>query len=341
MERIRKLNDLKQTIACIKESLSQIEKQSSAISEKIRSGKLLPAQAAMELAEALEKYWPLELQLRQMGKELAVDLGEDVQEVEEAVAAFEESQKLGRLREIVLDYFRLNTQAEEIKNVLESTKWALAEQCAKAMDEIFIDPYEYVVSSAKNNSGMILEQAKLVSKHISDDLGYAAYSGQITFDESLDISPYASSLPFFAGEEKKAEREPDKPVVVLSPPDVSGEPEDEATPAPREDGAAEAVSPASEAMEAITETEAEAAEPSPETAPARAPEAEAEPEPEPVSKKERELEAKTETEAEPEPQAEAEPAEPEEPPVLITAANAGKIKKDKPGASEFKNTITK
>lgn len=336
MERIRKLNDLKQTIACIKESLSQIEKQSSAISEKIRSGKLLPAQAAMELAEALEKYWPLELQLRQMGKELAVDLGEDVQEVEEAVAAFEESQKLGRLREIVLDYFRLNTQAEEIKNVLESTKWALAEQCAKAMDEIFIDPYEYVVSSAKNNSGMTLEQAKLVSKHISDDLGYAAYSGQITFDESLDISPYASSLPFFAGEEKKAEREPDKPDVVLSPPDVSGEPEDEATPAPREDGAAEAVSPASEAMEAITETEAEAAEPSPETAPARAPEAEAEPEPEPVSKKERELEAKTETEAEPEPQ-----AEPEEPPVLITAANAGKIKKDKPGASEFKNTITK
>ena len=145
------LDVLKSRLDELKESMSAIRSKAASICGAIDSDALIPAVVAEELTAAISDYQQKEEQIRAIGDSLSIPIGATISEISESIRTREESLHLDRFRDIVLDYFRLNADAAELKSVLESTKLALIEKCTTPVSDIAeeLAPYELVVSSVK------------------------------------------------------------------------------------------------------------------------------------------------------------------------------------------------
>jgi len=223
MEQLQIMDDLKTTVSSLKECLQRVKAQADSVSARILSGELLPSDLAEGLTQALKEYQILESRFREMEHALPFCLGTKLSDIEAAIVAFEE--KFVRIKGILLDYFRLNTEEADAKRILEQTKLALVEKCAASPGEVDLALYELVVSSARNKKAD-KEEFKRIMDVFGLDLAYAAGYGQLYLDEAIDVSKYIASIPLFNEEcedtqDTPPEEEQDKPDVVLSKPEFA------------------------------------------------------------------------------------------------------------------------
>ena len=196
MEQLQKISDLKDTFVSLKESLQRVKAQTDAVSARILSGELLPSDLAEGLTQALEEYQILEGKLREMEHVLPFSLGTKLSDIEADIKAFEE--RIGRIKGILMDFFRLNTDEVVAKNVLEHLKMTLVEKYVASSDEVEIEPYELVVSATRNKKAE-KDEFKRIMEAFGLDLAYAAGYGQLYLDEAIDVSKYIASFPIFRG----------------------------------------------------------------------------------------------------------------------------------------------
>ena len=130
---------LKSRLDELKESMSAIRSKAASICGAIDSDALIPAVVAEELTAAISDYQQKEEQIRAIGDSLSIPIGATISEISESIRTREESLHLDRFRDIVLDYFRLNADAAELKSVLESTKLALIEDFDKVLSLSLIE----------------------------------------------------------------------------------------------------------------------------------------------------------------------------------------------------------
>lgn len=188
------LDVLKSRLDELKESMSAIRSKAASICGAIDSDALIPAVVAEELTAAISDYQQKEEQIRAIGDSLSIPIGATISEISESIRTREESLHLDRFRDIVLDYFRLNADAAELKSVLESTKLALIEKCTTPVSDIAeeLAPYELVVSSVKGEKGPLsFKDSAPIRKNISDEIAYAVVSRELFFDDSIELAKYA------------------------------------------------------------------------------------------------------------------------------------------------------
>ena len=188
------LDVLKSRLDELKESMSAIRSKAASICGAIDSDALIPAVVAEELTAAISDYQQKEEQIRAIGDSLSIPIGATISEISESIRTREESLHLDRFRDIVLDYFRLNADAAELKSVLESTKLALIEKCTAPVSDIAeeLAPYELVVSSVKGEKGPLsFKDSAPIRKNISDEIAYAVVSRELFFDDSIELAKYA------------------------------------------------------------------------------------------------------------------------------------------------------
>lgn len=191
---VREIENLKNAVEAIEESLGDLKTKAAVICDTIDSKELVPANTADELTLALESYRRQERRLRDLGAELSINFGTKLSDIYSAIRDFEEKQSVDRLREIVLDYFRLNTEAADIKEHLEQSKLVLVGKCVASTGQLSesLAPYEVVVSSVKSGKAQLpFCDYERVANEINKGVAYATVCGQIYLDNSTDLSIYA------------------------------------------------------------------------------------------------------------------------------------------------------
>jgi len=206
----RTIENLKQTVEAIKESLRLLKTKAVAISDLIDAEELIPADIANELTQALEYYQQQERQLNDIGNELTISFGTKLSDISATIHACEEKQSLGRLRDIVLDYLRLNSEDADIKNASERSKLLLIKKCVSPIDQLEknIAPYEMVVSTVKRGTYPLpKDKFQRIMKDVDFEIAFATDRAQLFIDYTIDVSKYADgSLPMLTISEKAPER---------------------------------------------------------------------------------------------------------------------------------------
>jgi hypothetical protein len=191
----QKIETLKKTLGAVKESLDVLKIKATAICSTIDAQELVPDDISKELSRALEKYDEQETQLGNLCSDLSIKLGTKLSDISAAVLAYEELCSTEKLREIVLDYFMLNSEAADIKNVLESSKLALIKKCTGSVESAAesIPPYGLVVSTVKESAYPLQkEKFERILKGINFDIAYATDRGQLFFDKTIDLTKFAN-----------------------------------------------------------------------------------------------------------------------------------------------------
>ena len=124
-----KVAALRETVEAIKEKLAALKIRATELCASVDAQELIPEAVSDELKTAFEDYHEQESLLKKLSDELSINIGTKLIDITEAIDTYEKKQSLAGLREVVLDYFRLNSEAADIKNALEKTKLDLVEKC--------------------------------------------------------------------------------------------------------------------------------------------------------------------------------------------------------------------
>ena len=190
-----KVAALRETVEAIKEKLAALKIRATELCASVDAQELIPEAVSDELKTAFEDYHEQESLLKKLSDELSINIGTKLIDITEAIDTYEKKQSLAGLREVVLDYFRLNSEAADIKNALEKTKLDLVEKClssAPSLEED-ISSYGLVVSAVKEKQHPLQKDIfQRIMNDVDFDVAFATYRGQLFIDENFDITRFAN-----------------------------------------------------------------------------------------------------------------------------------------------------
>lgn len=274
LQRFRaQLNDIRTNMGGIKEQAAQLN---ALLDEK----RLIPGEIASQLIHALEEYQEKSALLQKTGKEISLTLTDSLVQIEDELKTAEEKALNAAETALLLDYFRLTSEVEDVKEKLETSKQKLRSRILKndnAAAEEYA-PYKLAVRVVEDPAS---DLSKSEFKSLMDGLGFEiAWAlkedrSSIRMDDAAILPPPVLEIP-------------EEPVVAKE-------------------------APVQDEIPAAQEVEAEASEPAPidEEAPDTEEEPEAQPEETVVSEDQLTIEdlveeAEAEAEVEPEDEAEEE-----------------------------------
>lgn len=179
--------------ADVRSGLGKLRSAIEEISSNIDAQRFVSSEMVESLDKALEDYRKQAAALESAGVELSVPIGGSINDIAEAIRVFRDQHSTNQLRQLILDYFRLSTEAAEIHESLEISKRQLMEKCAAMpLDEIakVLPPYEKAVFYVKNPDSRMYEDRKQIEAAIGSDLTYGIVYKDIVYDPDIDITGY-------------------------------------------------------------------------------------------------------------------------------------------------------
>ena len=125
LQRFRaQLNDIRLNMGGIKEQATQL----NALLDEDR---LIPGEIADKLIHALQDYQEKSALLQKTGKEISLTLTDSLVQIEDELKTAEEKALNAAETALLLDYFRLTSEAEDVKEKLETSKQKLRSRLIK------------------------------------------------------------------------------------------------------------------------------------------------------------------------------------------------------------------
>lgn len=230
----------RQQINEIRENMSGIREQAASLSAMLDEEKLIPSDIANKLICALKEYQEKTAQLQKTGQEISLSMSDRLSEIEDQLKTAEDKIKNAAEMELIQDYFRLTSEAENARQQLEASKKKLQERLHLNSD-VYADefnPYKLAVLKIRDkNSQLTMEDFSAVHT----ELGLVTFllmqnKDSLYIDPTLDISNYLREIniitePVETSEpiEPKTEKQPGGSVVEET--QVSPESEDKGEPA--------------------------------------------------------------------------------------------------------------
>lgn len=190
----------------VKTEMTELKASLHEINEALDGERFVSSDMIGALGEVVKRYREQASALESIGAELSIPIGEDITEIDNAIKLYEQKLSSQYIRSLVLDYFRLTAEAADVKMALEDSKRKLIEKCAVDETELptAIEPYGTVVNHIRSGERRLPDDRyDLVEDQIGKSIARATERGDLTIDESYDISAYLDdSCPILAAEEK-------------------------------------------------------------------------------------------------------------------------------------------
>lgn len=187
------VNKLKQAFDDVKAGLITLKAGIQTLDRAIAADQYLTADMIALFSKALSAYRTQAERLESLGAELSVPIGGSAADIEEAIRAFEEKQNSSQIRALLLDYFRLTSDAARYSGALEESKRALMEKCARSGDTLAdaLAPYALAVDYARSDASSLPDdQFYVLVEAVGERVASGIEKHAVRYDEMLDAAPY-------------------------------------------------------------------------------------------------------------------------------------------------------
>ena len=187
------IRKIKENLEKLKSDLHRLKEYAALIVKQAENEQFVADAALATLTEAMQDYRKNAALLQQAGAELSFSLeNSSFSELDSVIANAEESLRKNSVRMIVLDYFRLTAEAEDVRLALEASKSVLSEKCRSfAGKEDSFKPYQIVVESVKSERGLTDDEFDEVEKGVSRKIALAGVRNkEIRYEDSTDITRF-------------------------------------------------------------------------------------------------------------------------------------------------------
>lgn len=127
--RYDRLTELRTAFGEIKEKLYVLKDHIGQVATAIESSRFPSSDMVERLKGMLSDYSEQSSKLQSLGAELAIELDGSFVDVEANIDHAIETERSASVRVVVLDYFKLTAEAEDIRKELEASKERLIEKC--------------------------------------------------------------------------------------------------------------------------------------------------------------------------------------------------------------------
>ena len=185
------ISKFRESIPVVRGQLGDLKEKLQEVLAVINSGKLVSDAMADSVAESLKVCREKETVLRSLASELKISLeDQSLDQIVELADRAEKEMSLDGLRQVVFDYFRLTTTAQDTLDVLEETKKEFQKVCRLDGDEFYtaFEPYSRLVAHTKSQKDLSDADYDLISDNLGKKLVRAADRKQLSVDGSADIS---------------------------------------------------------------------------------------------------------------------------------------------------------
>lgn len=189
------LQSMRTNLADMKANLARLKDKAEKIFNIIEGGGFVPDTLSDALSEAIKAYRENSALLQQAGTLLSFSFEDGgVEQLESSIDACEKALLADSARSIVLDYFRLTADAEDVRESLERSKAALSDKCRASGDtmaETIEAPYRIVVGSAKDRSVELSDDNfDIIYTEIDKKVAHAAQKHLLLVNSEADVSTY-------------------------------------------------------------------------------------------------------------------------------------------------------
>ena len=165
LQRFRaQLNDIRLNMGGIKEQAAQL----NALLDEER---LIPGEIAVKLIHALQDYQEKSALLQKTGKEISLTLTDSLVQIEDELKTAEEKALNAAETALLLDYFRLTSEAEDVKEKLEASKQKLR-SCLIKNDNAAAEEYAPYKLAVRTVEDPTRDLSKSEFKSLMDGLGF-------------------------------------------------------------------------------------------------------------------------------------------------------------------------
>lgn len=187
------VNKLRQAFDDVKAGLTTLKAGIQTLDRAIAAEQYLTADMIALFSKALSACRTQAERLESLGAELSVPIGGSAADIEEAIRAFEDKQHSSRIRALLLDYFRLTSDAARFSGALEKSKRALMEKCARSGGALAdaLAPYTLAVNYARSDASSLPDdQFEVLVEAVGERVASGINYHEIRYDETLDVTPY-------------------------------------------------------------------------------------------------------------------------------------------------------
>lgn len=184
------IEKFRESIPVVREQLGDLKEKLQSVLGVINEGKLVPDAMAESVAESLRICREKESELRSVASELNFSVEDcSFDRMAELADEAEKELSLSGLREIVCDYFRLTTTAQDTLQALEDSKKELQKVCRLIGDQFAIEfePYSKVVEHVRVQEDVGSDYDLILDK-LGKGIVRAADKVQLEIDAEADIS---------------------------------------------------------------------------------------------------------------------------------------------------------
>lgn len=183
----------------IRLKLSGLREQAAKLTALADDERLIPEEVSGKLIDALKDYREKSALLQKTGKEISISLSDSLAEIEEELKTAEEKEKNAAELSLLLDYFRLTSEAEDVKQELEESKRKLHERLCTNADAAAAEyhPYKLTVKKVRESDSEISSGE---FRELMDEIGYypafalIKSADNFRFDSSIDIAEFTEGI---------------------------------------------------------------------------------------------------------------------------------------------------
>lgn len=210
----------------IRLKLSGLREQAVKLTELADDECLIPEEVSGKLIDALKDYREKSALLQKTGKEISISLSDSLAEIEEELKTAEEKEKNAAELSLLLDYFRLTSEAEDVKQELEESKRKLHERLCINADAAGAEyhPYKLTVKKVRESDSEISKGEFLeIMEEIGYDLARALIKSadNFRFDSSIDIAEFTEGIDLGGANHDASGSEAEKAAESISDDEVT------------------------------------------------------------------------------------------------------------------------
>ena len=172
-------HDLSQKFASAREDLHKLKAELDKVQAMIDTDHLIPDDLSMEVFSSLSSCRASKSALTEALEKYAVSAAFSMQEMEQAIIAALDGEAM---RTLLVDYFRLTSDAETVLARLNDAKKALQAQCSLPHDELkaILAPYQVMVDYASGKRDDVTDdESQLIEQVMGRSISRALDKGQI------------------------------------------------------------------------------------------------------------------------------------------------------------------
>lgn len=213
---------IKEALDGLKQELRVLRSSAEQIVEETNRDRFMPDELLSALSETIVRYREKEARLQEVGTELPLSLEcASISEIDEWLAATKQQLQQSELRKVILDYFRLTTEAQEFEVALVESQKELVEKCRTSdCGAEMISPYQIVVNKTRAQTHLSLEEFDVVERTISKRIALCADRGWLRFVEDKDLSAFLDGSCEFFKPIKAPENNHNEKAAATEPADI-------------------------------------------------------------------------------------------------------------------------